>query len=59
VSKESLQAGLGVRFHSAYRPSREESKGEETLRAGRPFTPEQHDLDRLLPRLRERQRRMS
>lgn len=58
MSKECLAAGLGVRFHALYRPSREESKGEETLRRGRDFAPEFHDLERLLPRLRERERRL-
>lgn len=55
MSKESLSAGLGVRFHSAPREERAEA---EVVRPARAFEPEEHDLIRLLPRLRERQRRV-
>jgi hypothetical protein len=59
VSKECLATGLGVRFHSIYRPSKDGAKGEESPRPARAFEPEFHDIERLLPRLRERVRRLA
>lgn len=55
MSKESLQAGLGVRFHGK---QREEQREAETVRPARRFEPEGIDLARLLPKLHGRVRRM-
>lgn len=60
MSKETLQAGLGVRYHSMYTDGGERQKNDEDFEVRpRSFAPEFHDLERLLPRFRDRPRRMN
>jgi hypothetical protein len=54
MSKESVERGLGMRFHGT--PQREKAKRDEPLKRGT-FVPEASDLARLRVNLRGAPRR--